>query len=132
MSLSKKCLNCKIKALEIKVEKLEKQRKAALEKSKRSKAELVRQKHTNKALSLRLNVAERKVEERKEEIDFQESKNKEAVSKTDSLKKRLEKLKEAGAVDLGDLSPKVLQGCLNKATKQLDLWAKHNVKTAEE
>ena len=50
-------------------------------------------------------------------FNFQESKNKEAVSKTDSLKKRMEKLKESGAVELGDLSPKVLQGRLNKAIK---------------
>jgi hypothetical protein len=48
------------------------------------------------------------------------------------LKKRLEKLKEAGAVELRDLSPKVLQGRLNKAIKQLDLWAKQNEKTKEE
>ena len=131
-SLEKKRLNRKIKALETKVEKLEKQKKSALEESKRSKAELTRQQRTNKALSSRLNVAERKVEELEEELDFQESKNKEAVSKTDSLKKRMEKLKESGAVELGDLSPKVLQGRLNKAIKQLDLWAKQNEKTKEE
>jgi hypothetical protein len=71
-SLEKKRLNCKIKALKTKVEKLEKQKKSTLEESKRSKAELTRQQRTNKALSSRLNVAERKVEELEEDLDFQE------------------------------------------------------------
>jgi DNA repair exonuclease SbcCD ATPase subunit len=131
-SLEKKRLNRKIKALEAKIEKLSKQKVDVTAEFKTAKAELVRQKRTNKALSARLILMERKAEELEEQVDFQEEKSKEADSKTDSLKKRIQKMKESGAVELGDMSPKVLLGRLTKATTQLDLWKKENAKIVAE
>ena len=63
-------MNCKIKALDTKVEKLEKQSKAVLEENKKRKAYLARHQRTIKAILSRLVTAERKVEDLEEEMDF--------------------------------------------------------------
>ena len=131
-SAKKKRLNRKIKGLEDKVLKIGAKNQKLQKQEKDWKAELARQKRTNKVLSSCLIAAERKVEELKEELHFESEASKKIASKTSTLEAKIKKLSKEAGSEVGDITPRQMRAHLQKAEKQVNLWMRESEKLLNE
>ena len=131
-TLEKKRLTRKIRGLKDKVQKIIIQKKKIQTNEKEMKADLARQKCTNKKLSACLIEAKRKAKDLKEQLNF-ETKNSEYIAfKSSSLERKVSMMQKPGGGSNLGVSWKNLQGHFDIALKQVDLWMQENQKLLNE